>query len=130
MGRRGHNRLSPDIKFDKHKAGIQANAYVQRYGMHQVPDLYEAYNPMTYKSAVDMEIELGISLRGADYGSGRRSYRAPKPTKSDLCIYRKAGAARPSAKGLCHFNATVRSVRVLGLGSHVRDGQFRLSDAR
>jgi hypothetical protein len=33
-----------------------------------MPDLYEVYNPMTYKAAVDMEIELGISLREAGFG--------------------------------------------------------------
>jgi hypothetical protein len=60
--------LDPDIRFDKHKAGIQANAYVQRYGLRLLPDLYEAYNPMTYKAAVDMEIELGIGLREAGFG--------------------------------------------------------------
>jgi hypothetical protein len=33
-----------------------------------LPDLYEAYNPMAYKAAVDMEIELGIRLREAGFG--------------------------------------------------------------
>jgi hypothetical protein len=64
----GMSGLDPDIRFDKHMAGIQSNAYVQRYGLHLMPDLYEAYNPMTYKAAVDMEIELGISLREAGFG--------------------------------------------------------------
>jgi len=64
----GMTGLDPDIRFDKHKAGIQSNAYVQRYGLHLLPDLYEAYNPMPYKAAVDMEIELGISLREAGFG--------------------------------------------------------------
>jgi predicted GIY-YIG superfamily endonuclease len=64
----GMSGLDLDIRFDKHKAGIQSNAYVQRYGLHLMPDLYEAYNPMTYKAAVDMEIELGISLREAGFG--------------------------------------------------------------
>jgi predicted GIY-YIG superfamily endonuclease len=64
----GMTGLDPDIRFDKHKAGIQANAYAQRYGLRLLPDLYEAYNPMTYKAAVDMEIELGIGLREAGFG--------------------------------------------------------------
>jgi hypothetical protein len=64
----GMTGLDPDIRFDKHKAGIQANTYVQRYGLRLLPDLYEAYNPMTYKAAVDMEIELGIGLREAGFG--------------------------------------------------------------
>ena len=64
----GMTGLDPDIRFDKHKAGIQANTYVQCYGLRLLPDLYEAYNPMTYKAAVDMEIELGIGLREAGFG--------------------------------------------------------------
>ena len=64
----GMTGLDPDIRFDKHKAGIQHNAYVLRYGLQLLPDLYEAYNPMDYKAAVDMEIELGILLRDAGFG--------------------------------------------------------------
>ncbi len=64
----GMTGLDPDIRFDKHKAGIQHNIYVLRYGIQLLPDLYEAYNPMDYKTAVDMEIELGILLREAGFG--------------------------------------------------------------
>ena len=64
----GMTGLDPDIRFDKHMAGIQANAYVLRYGQRLLPDLYEAYNPLSYKAAVDMEIELGILLREAGFG--------------------------------------------------------------
>jgi hypothetical protein len=64
----GMTGLDPDIRFDKHKAGIQHNLFVLRYGLRLLPDLYEAYNPMTYQAAIDMEIELGISLREAGFG--------------------------------------------------------------
>ena len=64
----GMSGLDPDIRFDKHKAGIQSNTFARKYGLHLMPDLYEAYNPMTYKAAVDLEIELGISLREAGFG--------------------------------------------------------------
>jgi hypothetical protein len=64
----GMTGLDPDIRFDKHKAGIQSNTFAQRYGLHLMPDLYEAYNPLTYKDAVVMEIELGILLREAGFG--------------------------------------------------------------
>lgn len=64
----GMTGLDPDVRFDKHKAGIQHNIYVLRYGVQLLPDLYEGYNPMTYKAAVDMEIELGILLREAGFG--------------------------------------------------------------
>lgn len=64
----GMTGLDPDVRFDKHKAGIQSNRYVKQYGLCLWPDLYEAYNPMSYDDAVDMEVELGISLREAGFG--------------------------------------------------------------
>ena len=64
----GMTGLDPDVRFDKHKAGIQANSYVQQYGLRLLPDLYEAFNPMTYKDAVDKEIDIGIDLRSAGFG--------------------------------------------------------------
>jgi len=45
--------LDPDIRFDKHKAGIQSNRYVKDYGLRLLPDLYEAFNPMSYDEARD-----------------------------------------------------------------------------
>ena len=64
----GMTGLDPDVRFDKHKAGIQANSYVQRYGLHLLPQLYERYNPMPYQDARLMEVELGIALRARGYG--------------------------------------------------------------
>lgn len=64
----GMTGLDPDERFDKHKAGIQANRYVQEYGLHLLPEIYEAYNPMTYDAARDMEVELAIDLREGGYG--------------------------------------------------------------
>ncbi len=64
----GMTGLDPDVRFDKHKAGIQSNRYVQRYGLRLRPDLYEVYNPMPYDGACEMEVELGIALREAGYG--------------------------------------------------------------
>jgi len=64
----GMTGLDPDIRFDKHKAGIQANRYVQQYGLHLLPDLYEAYNPLSYEDARTLEVELGIQLREAGFG--------------------------------------------------------------
>ncbi|MDF3035593.1 MAG: hypothetical protein K0S28_867 [Paucimonas sp.] len=64
----GMTGLNPDIRFDKHKAGIQANRFVQKYGLRLLPQLYEMYNPMPYNGARDMEVELGIGLREAGYG--------------------------------------------------------------
>jgi hypothetical protein len=64
----GMTGLDPDIRFDKHKAGIQANRFVQDWGVRLRPELYERYNPMSYDHARSMEVELGIALRKAGYG--------------------------------------------------------------
>lgn len=64
----GMTGLDPDTRFDKHKAGIQANRFVQRYGLRLLPALYEVYNPMPYEAAREMEVELAIGLREAGYG--------------------------------------------------------------
>jgi hypothetical protein len=64
----GMTGLDPDLRFDKHKAGIQANRYVLEYGLRLLPALYEVYNPMPYEAAREMEVELGIGLREAGYG--------------------------------------------------------------
>lgn len=64
----GMTGLDPDLRFDKHKAGIQANAYVLKYGLRLLPDLFEGFNPMDYETAQKMEIEIGIDLRSAGFG--------------------------------------------------------------
>ena len=64
----GMTGLDPDVRFDKHKASIQHNTYVLNYGLHLLPQLYERFNPMPYKAAQEMEIELGMALRKAGYG--------------------------------------------------------------
>ena len=64
----GMTGLDPDVRFDKHKAGLQANRFVRVYGRRLVPALYEIYNPMPYRAACDMEVELAIALREAGYG--------------------------------------------------------------
>jgi len=64
----GMTGLDPDVRFDKHKAGIQANTFVRDHGLRLLPGLYEKYNPMTYDAARTMEVELGIALRAAGYG--------------------------------------------------------------
>ncbi|MEJ7686545.1 MAG: hypothetical protein WKG52_05855 [Variovorax sp.] len=64
----GMTGLDPDLRFDKHKAGIQANSFVRDHGLRLLPALYAAYNPMPYAAARDMEVELGIALRAAGYG--------------------------------------------------------------
>ena len=64
----GMTGLDPDVRFDKHKAGIQANRFVQAWGVRLLPHLYEGLNPMPYEAARQMEVELGIALRREGYG--------------------------------------------------------------
>ena len=64
----GMTGLDPDVRFDKHMAGIQSNSYVRRYGLRLLPDLYEGFNPMSYQDAVTREVEVGIDLRSAGFG--------------------------------------------------------------
>ena len=64
----GMTGLDPDVRFDKHKAGLQSNRFVQRYGLRLLPHLYEPYNPMRYDDAKSMEVEIAIDLREGGYG--------------------------------------------------------------
>ena len=64
----GMTGLEPDLRFDRHKAGIQSNRFVFEYGLRLLPSLYEVYNPMPYEAAREMEVELAIGLREAGYG--------------------------------------------------------------
>ena len=63
----GCTGLTPEKRFEKHKAGIQANTYVQRYGIRLLPKLYAYANPMPYDAARDMEVELAIALQAEGY---------------------------------------------------------------
>ncbi|RYZ12273.1 MAG: hypothetical protein EOO24_03835 [Comamonadaceae bacterium] len=64
----GMTGLDPDVRFDKHKAGIQANVFARDFGLRLLPALYERYNPMPYEDARSMEVELAIRLRALGYG--------------------------------------------------------------
>lgn len=63
----GVTGLDPDLRFDRHKAGIKANRFVELYGQRLMPELYEVYNPMPYTAAQEMEVELAIGLREQGY---------------------------------------------------------------
>ena len=63
----GCTGLTPENRFAKHKAGIQANRYVQDYGIRLLPKLYAYANPMPYDAARDMEVELAIALQEEGY---------------------------------------------------------------
>ena len=63
----GMTGLAPAERFAKHKAGIRANRYVQRYGLRLLPRLYAYANPMPYEAAREMEVELAIALQEEGY---------------------------------------------------------------
>ncbi len=64
----GMTGLDPDTRFDKHKAGIQANKFVTDYGVRLLPALYEKHNPMPYPAAKEMEVEMAIVLQARGFG--------------------------------------------------------------
>ena len=64
----GMTGLDPDVRFDKHKAGIQANRYVQEFGVRLMPEIYALYNPLAYDEARRLEVELGIDLHEGGFG--------------------------------------------------------------
>ena len=63
----GCTGLTPEQRFEKHKAGIRANRYAQRFGTRLLPHLYAYANPMPYQAARDMEVELAIALQQEGY---------------------------------------------------------------
>ena len=63
----GATGLSPEERFENHKAGYKANRYVERYGLKLRPELYEEYNPLSYEDAREMETELAAMLREKGY---------------------------------------------------------------
>jgi hypothetical protein len=64
----GMTGLDPDVRFDKHKAGIQSNRFVKEYGLRLLPELYELYGLLSYEDARTLEVELAIDFREAGYG--------------------------------------------------------------
>ena len=64
----GMTGLDPDARFARHKDGIRANRFVQRYGVRLLPEVYAVYNPMPYEGAREMEVELAIGLREKGWG--------------------------------------------------------------
>lgn len=64
----GMTGLTPERRFDNHRKGVKSNRFAQVYGLRLLPRLYAVYNPMPYRAAQDMEIELAIGLREEGYG--------------------------------------------------------------
>src|SRR3954451_24953232 len=54
----GMTGLSPEERFQNHKAGRKAAGIVKRFGERLVPRLYQHLNPMPYQKALEMEAAL------------------------------------------------------------------------
>jgi hypothetical protein len=63
----GSTGLTPEERFENHKAGYKSNRFVRRYGLRLCPRLYEEYDALSYEEAREMEIELARMLRGKGY---------------------------------------------------------------
>ena len=59
----GMTGLTPEERFQNHKAGHKAAGVVRRFGERLVPRLYAHLNPMPYAKAQKMEVMLADSLR-------------------------------------------------------------------
>jgi hypothetical protein len=59
----GMTGLTPNQRFQNHKAGVKAARIVRRFGERLVPRLYAHLNPMPYARAKEMEAILADSLR-------------------------------------------------------------------
>jgi len=63
----GMTGLTPEERFENHKAGIKDAWVVKRYGIRLLPELYAHLNPMPFEAAVQMEMDLAEDLRRAGY---------------------------------------------------------------
>jgi predicted GIY-YIG superfamily endonuclease len=63
----GMTGLTPEQRFENHKAGIKAAGVVRRFGVRLVPKLYAHLNPMSFAEAVAMEVRLAEELRALGY---------------------------------------------------------------
>lgn len=59
----GLTGLSPEERFENHKAGYKSNRFVEIYGIRLCPHLYEEHNSLSYEDAMEMEVELARMLR-------------------------------------------------------------------
>ena len=53
----GMTGLDPDVRFDKHKAGIQANRFVKEFGLRLMPELYALYNPT---KSIHLRVQVSV----------------------------------------------------------------------
>ena len=59
----GMTGLTPQERYENHKAGHKANRYVRKYGLWLRKKMYQKHNPMTRNDAVEKEKDLAEELR-------------------------------------------------------------------
>jgi predicted GIY-YIG superfamily endonuclease len=59
----GSTGLAPERRLANHRAGHKGNWFVRKYGLRLLPEIYAVFNPMPYRAALQMEIELAQELR-------------------------------------------------------------------
>jgi len=63
----GMTGLTPEERFENHKNGIKCARIVRRCGERLVPKLYAHLNPMSFKDATAMEVQLAAELRARGF---------------------------------------------------------------
>jgi predicted GIY-YIG superfamily endonuclease len=63
----GMTGLTPEQRFENHKAGIKASSLVRRFGERLVPKLTEHLGPMSYADALAMEKQLFEELKARGF---------------------------------------------------------------
>lgn len=63
----GMTGLTPEERFQNHKAGIKAARVVQQHGLQLLPEFFECLNPMPFEAAAQMEKDLAEDLRSQGY---------------------------------------------------------------
>jgi len=63
----GMTGLTPEERFENHKNGVKSAGIVRRCGERLVPKLYAHLNPMPYKQAAVMEVQLAEELRARGF---------------------------------------------------------------
>ncbi|MFH1353421.1 MAG: hypothetical protein ABIH68_07610 [bacterium] len=63
----GMTGLKPAERLKNHLKGYKSSGWVHKYGLTLMPKLYKGLNPMSYKEAVRMEVELAEKLREQGY---------------------------------------------------------------
>lgn len=64
----GATGLDVNERFKRHKMGIKANTYVQKYGIRLLSEFYKDLINLPYEEAWAKEVELAQKLRAQGYG--------------------------------------------------------------